>query len=84
MKNVVDVEIVCGYYSGMAKTIRNQEQLRAHLESVRLKGETDQQLADRLDIHVNTLTKLKYGVSFQAPAGLRALGLTVLYQVDAK
>lgn len=81
---MLDVINVLVYYSGMAKMIRNQEQLRARLEAVREDGETDRQLAERLDIHWNTITKLKHGMNFDTPKSFRALGLTVLYEVDAK
>lgn len=64
--------------------IHNQEQLRAHLESVRKEGETDGELAVRLGIHVNTLMKLKHGIAFKASKGLRALGLKVLYQTEER
>jgi hypothetical protein len=78
---VVDMNHRMRYYSGMAKTIRDQAQLRAHLESLRAKGETDRAFAQRLGIHWNTITKLKHGMNFDTPKSFRALNLSVQYEV---
>lgn len=63
------------------KTIRCSEDLRKHIETLRIEGETDAALALRLDIHVNTMTKLKHSSAmFEASAGMAALGLKPVYE----
>ena len=68
----------------MAKLIRTPEELRAHLDGkVRCRFELDSVLANRLGIHVNSVTKLKhYGAAFDTPELLKKLGLRVVYEVS--
>jgi len=62
--------------------IRNQAELQKHLAKLRKSGESDKELAERLGLHVNTVTKLKHsGAMFETSPSMKAMGLKIIFEV---
>jgi ribosome-binding protein aMBF1 (putative translation factor) len=63
--------------------IRTQSDLQKHIAKLREDGETDKDLAKRLGLHVNTITKIKHsGAMFETIPSMKAFGLRVVYEKE--